>query len=199
MSDHAGHVLVLHEDQMPGEGRLAIDPIHLDQPWISKEHRTLHHRDAGIRFQFQANRIGVAGARLVPLGQIPAALPGDLHGVDQVGALGHRPLQHARQACIAQQVGVVLADASEISQPHRLDVPGGDVGRKTPQPLGDVYIRPQRAVLLGRKRRHVDRVQRHAVLQILDHLLGDAHAHDLLRFFGRAANVRRRQHFVSRE
>src|ERR1035438_2528345 len=45
-----------------------------------------------------------------------------------------------------------------------------------------------------RKRGHVHGVDGHAALQVFDHLLGDADAHDLLRLLRRAADVRRRQH-----
>ena len=58
---------------------------------------------------------------------------------------------------------------------------------------------PGALVLLRRHCRHVDRVDRHAVLQIFHDLFGDAHADDLLRFLGRPADVRRRQHLIQRK
>ena len=69
--------------------------------------------------------------------------------------------------------------------------------REVAQPLGQRDVRTQRAVLLGRKRRHVHGIDGDAVLQIFHDLLGDAHAHDLLRFFGGAADVRRGDHCVA--
>src|ERR1039458_9971096 len=50
-------------------------------------------------------------------------------------------------------------------------------------------VEPQRAILVGRQRRHVHGVDGDRVPQVFDHLFGDAHADDFLRFLGRAADV----------
>src|SRR5262249_17456618 len=84
VADHARHILILHENQVPGKRGLAIDFVDAHQARLVEQHRTLDGGDAGIGFELEPNRVAVAGTRLVTLSDVPAALRGDLHGVHQV-------------------------------------------------------------------------------------------------------------------
>ena len=38
MADYAGDILILHKEKMPGERRLAVDPVDLGEARILQEH-----------------------------------------------------------------------------------------------------------------------------------------------------------------
>ena len=126
-------------------------------------------------------------------GHVPAAAFGDLHGVDQIGAVRSGTAERPGQPGAAQQVGIAVGQLAEVDHAHGPRIAGGDVRGKSAQAFGEGHVRPQGAVLLARHGWHIDGVDGHAAFEILHHLFGDAHAHDLLCFLGGTADVRRRQ------
>ena len=85
--------------------------------------------------QVEPDGIRVDATLVVALDYVPPALLGNLHRINQVRAVRSGTAQHARQAGIAQQVGVAGRDFAEVVQPHRVRVAGKKVRREIAQLL----------------------------------------------------------------
>ena len=126
------------------------------------------------------------------VGDAEGALPGNLRGVDEVGFLRQKTIEHAAQRRVANERGVALAEVSRIGNLQAARggpawfAPANEPSRSANSRNG--FSLP---LLLGADGRHVDRRQHHAVLEKVAHLLGDADADLLLRLGGGAADVRR--------
>ncbi len=118
------------------------------------------------------------------------ALRSNLHGIYHVGAIFERPAEHARKPGVAQNLRVVFRQPSIVEKSNCMRIAGRDMAEEQSQSFGQCHVRAQRMVLFRGHGRHIHRIQRHAALQILHHLLDNPDADNFLRFFGRPGNMR---------
>ena len=120
VADDAGHVLILHEDQVAVERRFAVDAVHLREPRACPEAPRLPPASRPYRFPVRAGwyRCGRSASRALPPRSSRAA-PRSAWRSPRSPCRG-RTAQHAGQARIAQQVRIVVGDACRSKSAARL-------------------------------------------------------------------------------
>ena len=145
--------------------------------------------------QRHAQRIGVRGAaRAAHFDHFDPARLREISRVDQVDLLGQDLAEDAFQHGVFHQVRVQVRQAAVVADGDFRDRLVRELRDERAQLFAELEVRLELLVLLGRNGGHVDRVLHRSADQIIAQLFGDARAHDVLRFFGRARDVRRGNH-----
>ena len=92
-----------------------------------------------------------------------------------------------------------VAEIAVIHQANQFWIRGGDVRGESSQALGESRVGSHRAIRFLGHGGDVDRIDRHAFVEIFDQMFGQAHGNQFRGFFGGAADMRRREHLIQRQ
>ncbi len=118
-----------------------------------------------------------------------AALGGAGRSVDQIDVFGEHAIEDTGQGGAANDVGSEFGGLAGARHAHTGDGEGGGLSGEGSDPLGQLEIRPQLAVLFGRNGGEVYGVTEDAVGQVIADLLGDLHSDFFLGLGGGAGDV----------
>ena len=174
---------------------VAVDP---DQPETTvADHCAGDLVRAIRRAHAQRERVDVVGGLArAALGDADSALARDEGRADIVEILVEKAAQQSLQRRRRDRFGLEprgLASQADRDLHWRL---GDELRGKAAQPLGQPQMRSERFQLLGRERRHIDRMADHAIDEKFGSLLRDVDRDLDLRLVGRRAQMGRRDHVV---
>ena len=100
MSDYARDIVVLKKREVSGQRYFDWDAVDGDEPGTVEHDCAFHRYGASVGVQFQQDGVYVGALAGVMFLDLPPAVGGQRHGIDEIGAAGDRAIETPATAAL---------------------------------------------------------------------------------------------------